>query len=77
MLDVDAEDVFELAASDDQHPIEALAPDSADPALQVSVRVRRSDRFANDHNLLARQEGVESSPSHAPFATHRGEPPGR
>jgi hypothetical protein len=32
MADVGAEDVFELAASDDKQPVEALPPDAADPS---------------------------------------------
>jgi hypothetical protein len=39
----DAEDVLELAAADDQQPVEALAADAADPTLHVGVRVWRLD----------------------------------
>jgi hypothetical protein len=42
VTDVATEDVLELAAAEDQQPIEALASDAADPALHVGVRVRRS-----------------------------------
>jgi hypothetical protein len=38
---IDAENVLELTAADDQHPVEALAADAADPALDMCVRVRR------------------------------------
>jgi hypothetical protein len=41
VLDVAAEDVFELAAADDQSPVEALAADAADEALGVGVGERR------------------------------------
>ena len=34
--DVDTEDMLELAAADDQQPVEALAADAADPA-QVAL----------------------------------------
>jgi hypothetical protein len=37
---MDAKDVFELAAADDQQPVEALAADVAVPTLHVGVRVR-------------------------------------
>jgi len=38
---LDAEHVLELAAAENQEPVEALAADAADPALDVRVRVRR------------------------------------
>jgi hypothetical protein len=38
MSGVDVEHVFELAAVDDQDPVEALLSERADPALGVSVR---------------------------------------
>ena len=46
--DVDAEDVLELAATEDQQPVEALPPHAADPAFGVGVRVRRLDRRPDD-----------------------------
>jgi hypothetical protein len=36
--------VLELAGTDDQEPVEALAADAANPALHVRVRVRRLNR---------------------------------
>jgi hypothetical protein len=48
MLGVDAEDSFEVSASDDEDAIEAVAADGAHPALGEGVRVRRSHRSA-DH----------------------------
>jgi hypothetical protein len=51
--DVDAEDVFELAAADDQELIEAFAADGADPALDVRVRVRRLYGRADDPDVVA------------------------
>ena len=43
MLDVDAEDLLEVAAADDQQPVQALRTDGAHPALRVGVRLGRSD----------------------------------
>jgi len=43
MPDVCDEDVMEVAAAEDQDPVEALAAHAADPALGVCVRVRRLD----------------------------------
>jgi hypothetical protein len=54
VLRIDAEDVLELAAADDQQSVEALAADAADPALHMGVRVRRLYRGADDLNLLRR-----------------------
>jgi hypothetical protein len=45
---VDAEHVLELAAAEDEDSVEAISAESADPALGVSVRVRRLDR-GSDH----------------------------
>lgn len=50
--DVDAEDMFEVVASDDEQSGEAFAADCADPAFPLSVRVRRTDRYADDLDVL-------------------------
>ncbi len=44
VADIDAEDVFELTAAEDEQPVETLAADAAHPALDVRVRVRRLNR---------------------------------
>jgi len=59
VADVDPKHVFELAAAEDEQPVEALAADAADPALDVRVRVGRLDRCADDLDVLAREESVE------------------
>jgi hypothetical protein len=38
-MHVDAKDVVEVAAADDQDPIEQLVADAAHPALDVSIRI--------------------------------------
>src|SRR4051812_37225056 len=53
VADVDAEDVFELAATEDQEPVEALPAHAADPAFGVGVRVRRLDRRSDDLDAVA------------------------
>jgi transposase len=55
----DPKDVVELAAADDQDPIEQLAPGAPHPALHVSVRVRRLDWSPDDGDALAREDAVE------------------
>jgi RimJ/RimL family protein N-acetyltransferase len=59
MVHVDAEDVLEVAAADDQEPVEALAADAADPALRVGVRVRRPHRRPDDFDAFAGEGGIE------------------
>jgi hypothetical protein len=44
VLDIDPQDVLEVASADDQEPVQALAADGADPALRVRVRPRRPQR---------------------------------
>jgi hypothetical protein len=48
MVDIDAEHVLELSPADDQDPVEAVAPDGAEPALGERVRLRRRKRLADD-----------------------------
>ena len=59
VLDVNAEDVLELAATEDQQPVKALTADAADPALHVCARVRRPHRRLNDLDRLPCQQRVE------------------
>src|SRR4051812_38033400 len=59
VLDVDAKDVGELAAAEDQEPVEPFAADGSDPALHVSVRIGCSDGRPDDLDSIAREEGVE------------------
>jgi hypothetical protein len=37
---IDAKDLLQLSPVEDEDPVETLAPDAADPALDVGVRVR-------------------------------------
>ena len=60
MVDVDAEHVLELSPADDQHPVEALAPDGADPALGERVRLRRPERCPDDLDAFASEDLVEN-----------------
>jgi hypothetical protein len=59
VADVDAEDVFELAAADDQQPVKALPAHAADPALRVSVCVRRLDGRPDHSDAIAAEDGVK------------------
>ncbi len=41
VLDVDPEYLLEVAAADDQQPVQALSADHTNPALRVGIGVRR------------------------------------
>ena len=58
---VDAEHLLEVAAVDNQDPVEALAAEGADPTLGVGVRIRSSDRRADDTHALAAEDLIESA----------------
>jgi transposase len=61
VADVDAEDVLELAATEDQEPVEAFPAHAADPAFGVGVCVRRLDRCSDDPDALAAEDAVEGA----------------
>ena len=53
VVGIGAEDVFQLAAAEDEQAVEALATHTADPALGVCVRVRCLDGCADHTDSLA------------------------
>ncbi len=55
MVDEDAQHPLELAAVEDQEPIEALRSDGADEAFGDRVRLRRLHRCADDLDSLLRK----------------------
>src|SRR5689334_4532392 len=59
MAAVDAEYVVEVAAAEDEDSVETVSAESADPALGVSVRVRRLDRRADHPDALSPEGLVE------------------
>ena len=59
VVDVDPKHVLELPLADDQDPIEAVAPDGADPALGERVRARCAKRRANDLDALTSEDLIE------------------
>jgi hypothetical protein len=61
VLDVDPEYLLEVAAADDQQPVEALGADGTDPTLRVSVRVRRLHRRHDDFSALRVEHLVEGA----------------
>jgi hypothetical protein len=59
MRRVDAEHTFEVAATDDEQPVEALGADSADEALGVGVRLWCADWFLDHRDAFAAEDLVE------------------
>src|SRR6266576_6604159 len=58
---IDAKHVLELAAAEDEQPVEALATHAADPTLGVCVRVRRLHGCADHGDPFALEDGVEAA----------------
>jgi hypothetical protein len=59
VLDVDGQDVFEVAAPDEQQPVETLVADGTDESLRVGVRLRRLHRRVDDRDSFAAEDLVE------------------
>jgi hypothetical protein len=59
MLGEGVEYPFEMAAVEDQEPVETLRSDGADEALGNRVRLRRSHRRADDLDPFASEDDVE------------------
>jgi hypothetical protein len=59
VLDVLAERGFEVKPPEDEHPIEALAPDCAHESLGDDVRPPYPDRDIDDPDRLCGEDGVE------------------
>ena len=59
VVDIDTEYLLELSPADDQDPVEAVAPDGADPALGERVRLRRAEGCADDLDTVASEDLVE------------------
>jgi hypothetical protein len=61
MARVDAKDVFELAAAEDEQPVEAFATYAADPALGVCVRLRCPNGCADHRDPLASKDVIAAA----------------
>jgi hypothetical protein len=59
VLDVDAESALQMRARADQHPVQALAAEGADPPLRERVCLRRLDRGADGLQALGLEHLVE------------------
>jgi hypothetical protein len=61
MLDVLGEHGLQMPTAEDEHPVEALAPQGADHALTDGVRSGCQDRALDDPGALCGEDGVEGS----------------
>jgi len=61
VADVHAKNVLELAAPEDQEPVETLPAHAADPAFRVGIRVGRLDRRSDDLDAFAAEDRVEGA----------------
>ena len=59
VLDVLAQEPFELSAVPDEGAVEELAAHGADPPFRVGVRDRRARRGADDRRAVASEDLVE------------------
>src|SRR5215216_5059207 len=61
VLDVDPEDLLEVAAADDQQPVQALGADCPHPALGERVRLGCPHRCHDDLAALRAERLVEAA----------------
>ena len=59
MRDIGREDVLEVAAAEDEEPVDALAADALDPTLRVRPRLRRSHGRLDDSDAFGAEDLVE------------------
>src|SRR4029453_9859311 len=59
VVDVDAEDAFEVATVEDQQPVETFRADGSDEALGNGIRSRRPQRRLHGPDAFAAQNLVE------------------
>jgi hypothetical protein len=61
VVDVDAHDAFEVAAVEDQQPVEAFGADGSDESLGDGVCLRRPHRRLDDPDAAAVEHLVEGA----------------
>src|SRR5204863_9112033 len=61
MVDIDPEHTFEVAAVEDQQPVETLGTDRADRSLRNRVRLRRPHGRLHDPDAFAAEYLVEAA----------------
>jgi hypothetical protein len=71
VVDVDAEHAFEVAAVEDQQPVETLGTHSADEAFRDCVGFRRAHRRLHGPDAFASEHLVEGAAVFAVAVTNR------
>jgi hypothetical protein len=61
VLDVLTDDGFEMATTEDEHPVQTFTPDSADEALSEGGGTGSPDRSANGPDTFGTEDLVEAS----------------
>ncbi len=74
VLDVDPKDVLEVAAPDDQEPVQALGAHRPDPALRMGVRVGACTGVSRTSAPSATSESRRAMPSYMSAAAVSGPP---
>jgi hypothetical protein len=59
VVDVDADDAFEVATVEDQQPVETFRTDGSDEALGEAIRLQRAQRRLHGADALAVENLVE------------------
>jgi len=59
MIDVLTKDQPQVPLAGDQHPVQALAAGTCDPALRNGVRTRRLDRSLDDPDADRSEDSIE------------------
>src|SRR5215216_4344500 len=76
VVGIDAQDALEMAPSEDQNPVEAVAAHGSHPALSEGVRVRRLDRCPDHLDPLGAKDLVEAAAElPVPIVDQQPEPP--
>jgi hypothetical protein len=76
VLDVDPQHLLQVAAADDQQPVQALGPDRADPAFGVGVGVGCLHRRDQHLDALRLEHVVEDAGElGVAVAQHKAQPP--
>jgi hypothetical protein len=60
VIDVDAQNMLELASSEDQQPVQAFGPCGPHEALGVSVGLRRAERRLDNVDAFRAEDLVEA-----------------
>ena len=61
VVDIEVEDTCEVAASDDQHPVQAFPTHRADEAFRIGIRPGCTDRRADHAHAFGSEHLIEGT----------------